>query len=476
MGCERREELAAPMENRCLPKQWRRLGDLDNALHLIEEPIEQVERPGWEERVHYAEILRLKGWMLTLKNDLEGAEKNYLASLDWAREQQAKVVGAAHFHQPCKAVARARARTKEARDLLAPVYDWFTEGFDTKDLRKMRRASVARGTQCMGGKWGHGRADSRLRLTCRSPDGTRSLEQEQALAIRRSSTPTNVAVRKYLNARKVPHLFVGGSDALWSDYEIYPCTMGWGGSHQMEARLYAEHILANRPNAKIAILSINEEAGRDLVKGFKDGLGARAESMIVAEQTYEFSDPTVDSQIISLKTSGADTFFGAAGGKHASRYRKMYDIGWRPKVYIQVAAASPEGILKPAGLHTAKGFITAYYGKSPEFPSIRNDPAMQDYFAWAKKWYPDANQEDGIFTYGYQVAQAMEYVLRAAGDDLTRENIMRIATNMDGVELPMLYPGITANTSPTDYFPLEQFQMFEFNGENWLPFGRVVGK
>ena len=166
-----------------------------------------------------------------------------------------------------------------------------------------------------------------------------------------------------------------------------------------------------------------------------------------------------------------------AFGKHASQaYRKMYDIGWRPQVYIGVAAASPEGILKPAGLHTAKGFITAYYAKSPEFPAIRNDPAMQDYFAWAKEWYPEGNAEDGIFTYGYQVAQAMEYVLRAAGDNLTRENLMRIATHMDHVEIPMLYPGITANTSPTDYFPLEQFQMFQFDGKNWLPFGPVVGK
>jgi ABC-type branched-subunit amino acid transport system substrate-binding protein len=304
------------------------------------------------------------------------------------------------------------------------------------------------------------------------------VEREQVLALFGSiGTATNVAVRKYLNARKVPHLFVGGGDAVWGDYKNYPWTMGWGGSYQMEGRLYAEHILANRPNAKIAILSINDDYGRDLVKGFKDGLGARAGSMVVAEQTYEFSDPTVDSQIISLKTSGADTFFGAAFGKHASQvYRKMYDIGWRPQVYIGVAAASPEGILKPAGLHTAKGFITAYYGKSPEFPSIRSDPAMQEYFAWARQWYPDANEEDGIFTYGYQVAQAMEYVLRAAGDDLTRENIMRIATNMDRVELPMLYPGITANTSSTDYFPIEQFQMFQFDGKNWLPFGPVVGK
>jgi branched-chain amino acid transport system substrate-binding protein len=179
--------------------------------------------------------------------------------------------------------------------------------------------------------------------------------------------------------------------------------MGWGGSHQMEGRLYAKHILANRPNAKIAILSLNDDFGRDLVKGFEDGLGERASTMIVAEQTYEFSDPTVDSQIITLKASGADTLFAAAVGKHASQaYRKMYDMGWRPQVYIAVAGASPHGVLSHAGLHTAVSFITAYYAKSPEIPSTRSDPAMQDYFAWAKEWFPEGDAEDGIVTYGHQ--------------------------------------------------------------------------
>ena len=180
---------------------------------------------------------------------------------------------------------------------------------------------------------------------------------------------------------------------------------------------------------------------------------------------------------MTLKASGADTFFAAVAGRQASQaYRKSYDIAWRPQTYIAVAGSSPEGILKPAGLKTAVGFITAYYGKSPEFRSIRGDPAMQDYFEWAKKWFAKGNAEDGIVTYGYQVAQALEYVLRKCGDDLTRENIMRVATHMDHVALPMLYPGITATTSPNDYFALKQFQMFRFNGEEWLPFGPIVGR
>lgn len=304
------------------------------------------------------------------------------------------------------------------------------------------------------------------------------VEQDEVLLVFNSvGTATNIVVRNYLNAKQVPHLFVAGGDAAWGDYKHYPWTMGWGGSHQMEGRLYAEHILANRPNAKIAILALNDDYGRDYVKGLKDALGERASSMIVAEQTYESSDPTVDSQIVTLKASGADTYFGAALGKHASQaYRKMYEIGWRPQVYIAVAGTSIRGTLKPAGLHTAVGFITAYYGKSPDILITRNEPAMKDYFAWAKQWFPEGDAEDGIVNYGYQVAQALEYVLRQCGNDLTRANVMRVANHMDHVVLPMLYPGITATTSPTDYFPLKQFQMFQFNGENWVPFGPIRGR
>ncbi len=292
-----------------------------------------------------------------------------------------------------------------------------------------------------------------------------------------AGTATNIVARSYLNGKKVPHLFVAGGDTAWGDHAHYPWTMGWGSSYRAEARLYAEHILANRPNARIAILSLNDDYGRDYVKGFKEGLGEKASSMIVGEKTYEAFDPTVDSQILLLKATGADTFFGAIGGKQASQaYRKIYDLGWRPQVYISVPGASPEGILKPAGLQTAVGFITAYYGKSPEFRNTRDDPAMKAYFEWARTWFPGGNAEDGIMTYGYQVAQAMEYVLRRCGDNLTRENVMHVATHLDHVALPMLYPGITANTSPTDYYPLKQFQMFRFSGEEWVPFGPIVGR
>jgi ABC-type branched-subunit amino acid transport system substrate-binding protein len=306
----------------------------------------------------------------------------------------------------------------------------------------------------------------------------RLVEQDHVLLIFGSTgTATNIVVRNYLNPRKIPHLFVAGGDSAWGDYAHYPWTIGWGSSSQAEGRLYAAHILATRPNAKIAILSLNDDYGRDYVRGFKDGLGERAASMVIAEQTYEVTDPTVASQIVTLHASGADTFFGAIVGKQASQaYRKMYDLGWRPQVYIAVPASSPEGILKPAGFETAIGFITSYYGKDPHFYAVRDDPAMMEYFAWATKWFRDGNVKDGIVTYGYQVAQALEYVLRQCGDDLTRENVMRVATHMDHVALPMLLPGITASTGPTDYFPLKQFQMFRFAGEEWLPFGPIVGQ
>ncbi len=286
----------------------------------------------------------------------------------------------------------------------------------------------------------------------------------------------SMVVRRYLNPRKIPQLFVWAGDTAGGDYKHYPWTISWSSSLAAETRLYAEHILENRPNAKIAILWLNDQYGRDYLKGFKDGLGERAATMIVGEQTYESTDPTIDSQILALRASGADTFFLVSGGKFASQaYRKIYDIGWRPQIYTAVPGSAREGVLKPAGLETVVGLITAYYGKSPEIRGMREDPAVKDYFAWAKKWDPDANAEDGIVNYGYQAAQALEYVLRRCGDELTRTNVMRVATHMDHVAFPMLLPGITATTSPTDYYPIKQFQMLRFDGKEWVAFGPIRG-
>ena len=304
----------------------------------------------------------------------------------------------------------------------------------------------------------------------------RLIEHEQVLLVFGSvGTAPNMAVRKYLNAKKVPHLFVAGGDRAWGDYRHYPWTMGWMPLYRLEAKVYARHILKTRPSAKIAVLYLNDDYGRDYLKGLKVGLNGKAAKMIVAEASYELTDPTVDSQIVTLKASGADTLFSAMGGKHASQaIRKIYDIGWHPAHYTGVPSTSIESILEPAGLERAIGLFSAYYAKAPDDPRWKNDPAMQEYFAWAKRYY-DGDPNDGIANYGYQVAQALEYVLRKCSDDLTRHNVMRQAMSMKNVEFPMLLPGVRVTTSPTDYQPIEQFQMNRFDGKDWIPFGDLIG-
>ncbi len=288
-------------------------------------------------------------------------------------------------------------------------------------------------------------------------------------------TATNLAMRRYLDGKKVPHLFVSGGDTAWGDHQHYPWLLGWMPSYQFEGRVYARHLLKTKPNAKVALLHSNDDYGKDYVKGFVDGLGARAKEMIIATQTFDWSDPTLDSQIISLSASGADTLFSAMAGKHASMaIRKIHDIGWRPLHYTGVPSSSPTAILAPAGLERAKGMITAYYAKDQMAEAWKNDPAIKDYFAWAKQYY-DGDATDGIVAFGYQLAQALEYVLRKAGNDLTRVNVMRIATHLESVEFPMLLPGIRARTGADDFYPIEQLQMMQFDGQRWVPSGAIEG-
>jgi len=296
----------------------------------------------------------------------------------------------------------------------------------------------------------------------------RLVEQEQVLLMFGSvGTATNMAVCRYLDAKGVPHLFVAGGDSAWGDHEHYPWTMGWMPSYRHEAQLYAQHILKTRPTAKIALFSLNDDYGRDYVAGFRDALGDRAKTMIVAEQTYEATDPTVDTQIVSLKASGADTMMSAMAGKHASQaIRKMAEIGWKPVHYTGIASASVRGILDPAGLGNGTGLISAYYAKAPDTIAFSQDIAIRTYMEWAKRYY-DGNANDGIAAHGYQVAQALEYVLKKCGDDLTRENVMRVATSMTNVEFPMPYPGIKVTTSKTDYYPVEDLVLLRFDGRNW---------
>jgi branched-chain amino acid transport system substrate-binding protein len=310
----------------------------------------------------------------------------------------------------------------------------------------------------------------------RTVEGVRQLvEQEQVLLIFGSvGTVPNMAVRKYLNTRHVPHLFIAGGDRGWSDYAHFPWTIGWMPPYKEEAKLYAQDILQKWPGARVGLLYANDDYGRDYAQGFKEGLGTKAGTMIVGEQTFEWTDPTIDTQIYALKASGADTIFSAMGGKHASQaIRKMAEIGWRPRHYTGVPSASVKAILEPAGLDNAVGLVSAWYAKYIDPQKFRNDVAGKTYFEWAQKYY-DGDPEDGNAIFGYELAQALEYVLRRCGDDLTRENVMHVATNLDNVSLPLFLPGVRVSTSPTDYHPIKQLQLMRFNGKNWEFLGSLL--
>jgi len=311
----------------------------------------------------------------------------------------------------------------------------------------------------------------------RTVEQTRKLvEEEQVLFIYQSlGTPPNTAIQKYMNAKKVPQVFVATGATKWGDPEHFPWTMGWQPNYQTESRAYAAYILKHHPNAKIAILFQNDDYGKDYVKGMKDGLGEKGKSMIVAEVSYEVTDPTIDSQIVSLQASGADTFFNVTTPKFAAQaIRKSFDIGWKPLHFLNLVSASIASVLQPAGLEKSTGLISAVYLKDPSDPEWKNDKEVQAYFAWAKKYVPEANPADPFLAYGYASAYTLVQMLKQCGDDLTRENIMRQAASLKDVEVPMLLPGIKINTSPTDFYPIEQLQLQRFDGKKWIRFGDLI--
>ncbi len=311
----------------------------------------------------------------------------------------------------------------------------------------------------------------------RTVEQTRKLvEEEQVLFVYSSlGTPPNTAVQKYLNAKKVPQLFVSTGATKWGDPQHFPWTMGWQPNYQTESRTYAAYILKQHPNAKIGILFQNDDYGKDYVKGFKDGLGDKAASMIVAEVSYEVTDPTVDSQIVTLQASGADTFFNVTTPKFAAQaIRKAYDTGWKPVHFLNLVSASIASVLQPAGLEKSTGLISAVYLKDPSDPEWKADRATQAFFAWAKKYLPDADPTDLFVAYGYAHAHTLVQVLKQCGDDLTRENVMRQAASVKNLEVPMLLPGVQINTSATDFYPIEQLQLQRFDGKNWVRFGDLI--
>jgi branched-chain amino acid transport system substrate-binding protein len=302
------------------------------------------------------------------------------------------------------------------------------------------------------------------------------VESDEVLLIFQSlGTPSNSAIQKYMNAKKVPQLFVATGATKWGDPKHFPWTMGWQPPYQSEGRIYAKYLLEKYPNAKIGILYQNDDYGKDYVKGMKDGLGAKAASMIVSEQPYETSDPTVDSQIVNLKASGADVFFNVTTPKFAAQaIKKAAEIGWKPLHLLNNVSQSVGGVLKPAGLDNSKDILSTYYLKDPTDPTWKDDAGYKEWLAFMDKYFPDGDKTSSFTAYGYTAAQTLVQVLKQCGDNLTRENVMKQAANLKNLELGMLLPGIKINTSPTDFYPIKQMQMQQFTGDRWELIGTVM--
>ena len=301
-------------------------------------------------------------------------------------------------------------------------------------------------------------------------------EDEVLLVFQPLGTPSNSAIHKYMNTKKVPQLFVATGATKWGDPKNFPYTMGWQPNYQSEARIYASHLLETKPNAKIGVLYQNDDYGKDYLKGFEDGLGDKAKTMIVSKVTYEVTDPTVDSQMVSLKASGADTFFNITTPKFAAQsIKKAAEIGWKPVQYLNSVSSGVGSVLTPAGLDNALGVMTAGYIKDPTDPQFQKGKEYDDWVAWMKQYHPSGDLKDNLNVYGYTVAQTLVQVLKQAGDNLTRDNVMKQAASLD-MTLPMLLPGVNVKTGPDDFYPIEREQMMKFNGKSWELFGKVYGR
>jgi branched-chain amino acid transport system substrate-binding protein len=288
-------------------------------------------------------------------------------------------------------------------------------------------------------------------------------------------TPPNASVQKYLNEKKVPQLLASTGATRFTDPKNFPWTIAFNPNYQSEAHIYAQFILANHPNAKIGILYQNDDLGKDYVKGLRDGLGAKASNMIVAEVSYELSDPTVDSQMVTLKASGADLFYNITTPKFgAQAIRKAAELGWKPVQILDINATPVSQTLIPAGLENAKGIVSVNYGKDPLDPQWANDEGMKRYKAFMKKYAPAEDANSGIATYGYSTAQLLVQIIRQCGDNLTRSNIMKQATNIKDFVFDLALPGMTISSEPDDYRINKQFQMMRFDGQRWVLFGPIL--
>jgi len=302
------------------------------------------------------------------------------------------------------------------------------------------------------------------------------VESDEVLLIFHSlGTPSNSAIQKYMNEKKVPQLFVATGATKWNDPKQFPWTMGWQPNYQSEGRIYAKYILKERPTGKIGILYQNDDYGKDYVKGIRDGLGAKAASMIVGEENYETTTPTIDSHVVALKSEGVDIFISITTPKFAAQsIKKAAELGWKPLFILNSVATSTGTVMRPAGFENGQNLISATYQKDPTDPQWKDDPGIKNFDAFLAKYFPEGNREDLFLMTGYNVAQTMVHVLKNCGDDLTRANIMKQAASIKGLQLEGLLPGITINTSATDFAPIKQFQLRKFRGERWELFGDVI--
>jgi branched-chain amino acid transport system substrate-binding protein len=277
-----------------------------------------------------------------------------------------------------------------------------------------------------------------------------------------------------MNSKKVPQLFVSTGATKWNDPKEFPWTMGWQPNYQSETQIYAKYILKNYPNAKIGVLYQNDDYGKDYLKGLRDGLGSKT-SMIVLEESYEVSEPTIDSHIVKLRATGADVFINITTPKFAAQaIKKNAEIGWKPVHFLNNVSASVGAVMKPAGFENSQDIISSAYLKDPTDPQWKNDAGMKAWNEFLDKYYPEANRADGGVIFGYTVAQGLVQVLKQCGDDLTRANVMKQAASLKDLELGGLLPGVKVNTSPTDFAPISQLQLMKFKGDTWELFGDIL--
>jgi ABC-type branched-subunit amino acid transport system substrate-binding protein len=298
---------------------------------------------------------------------------------------------------------------------------------------------------------------------------------EVLLVFNALGTPPNSAIHKYMNSKKVPQLFVATGATKWNDPRDFPWTMGWQPSYQSETQIYAKYLLKEKPGAKIGVLYQNDDYGKDYLKGLKDGLGAKAASMIIAEESFETSEPTIDNHIVKLKASGADVFIDIATPKFAAQaIKKVAEIEWKPLHFLNNVSASVGSVIKPAGYENSQGIISAAYLKDASDPQWDNDAGMKKFYDFLAKDYPEGNKLDGSTVVAYGVAQTLVEVLTKCGDDLTRANVMKQAASLKDFRTEVLLPGIKINTSATDFAPISQLQLMRFKGEKWELFGDII--